>query len=289
MISSRRMVILLGTLILWTSTGSGSLLTFTIDDRLLGYDSKGTVYLKTADFTSIDIAGNCTYVNGAPTMMGATRVNASEGRIELVAYGSEFGHHCGEDQGRFAFKKVKGNFDVIVRIESLTNRGATHFYDARKTPAKAGIMAREGSGPSDRYVAIWAVSNDAFDHFHDAFQFDLRKEAGAWLGNQAVDCRAPHECPEACSFVYGYVNPCIPNPDLFFRSYPNVWIRLKRDGDRFAAMISKDGKDWHLTSQPSHTIKFPDELSVGVALSAAAEGLADQKAEAVFANLDGLP
>ncbi|RPJ59295.1 MAG: hypothetical protein EHM23_14555 [Acidobacteria bacterium] len=236
--------------------------------------------------SSLDFRGDCSYVRGTPTSPGETKLRDDGKTVELVAHGTEFGHHCGEDQGRFAFTVLEGNFDVVVQIEHVTNHGAKQFYSDKRTLAKAGIMAREGNQPADRYVAIWAESNDG--HGADAFQFDLRKVAGAWLGNQAKDCRRPHECEEACGFVYGYVNHERPQPEFFERQYPHVWLRLKREGKIFNAMISKDGETWHRTSTPSHQIEFPEKLFVGVALSAAAEGHFNARAEAVFKNIKGL-
>jgi len=175
----------------------------------------------------------------------------------------------------------------MVQVAHVTNNGASQFYSDHRTSAKAGIMAREGNAPGDRYVAIWAESNDGDGA--DGFQFDLRKVPGAWLGNQSQECKRPHECEAACGFVYGYVNRERPRPDLFARPYPNVWLRLKREGKVFHAMISRDGKTWSRTSTPSHQIEFPEKLYVGVALSAAAEGKFNARAEAVFKGFSSSP
>jgi len=242
--------------------------------------------LEAQALSSLDFRGDCRYVRGAPSTPGETKVRDEGRTIELIAHGTEFGHHCGQDQGRFAFATVKGDFDVISQIEQVTNRGATQFYSDHRTSAKAGIMAREGNSPGDRYVAIWAESNDGDGA--DAFQFDLRKVPGAWLGNQPKECKRPHEGDEACNFVYGYVNRERPRPDLYKRQYPNVWLRLKREGKAFRAMISQDGKTWNPTSTPSQVIDLSETLYVGMALSAAAEGQFNAQAEAVFKNVHGL-
>jgi hypothetical protein len=244
---------------------------------------------QSADLTSIDIRGNCSYVKGAPVTPGATTIDDDGRAIKLVAHGAEFGHHCGQDQGRFVFTPLTGDFDVIVQVHSVTNNHAKHFYDTAGTNAKAGIMAREGNGPGDRYVAIWAVSNDAPQHYHDAFHFDYRKLSGAWLGNQPDGCKdGAHRCSQACAFVYGYINPSHPDPLLFKRDYPDVWLRLIREGKKIFSMVSNDGKTWHSTSRPYHETDFSDQLFVGVALSGAAEGAFDARGEAEFRNVEGL-
>lgn len=230
--------------------------------------------LNIPELTSVDHRGDCR--KGRPNSDGQTRILDDGRTLELIAHGSEYGHHCGEDQGRFAFVELIGEFDVAVQVVSVTNEGAKR-YDGLKTPAKTGIMAREGNDPGARYVAIWTVSNDDPAHYPDAVHFDLRKSPGAWLGSE----------PKG-EFVYGYVNRRVPDPPLFERDFPNVWLRLQRKGNRFLAFISNDGKDWKPTSTPAHKIEFPESLSVGVALSSAPEGGFNAKSTARFRNLTGL-
>jgi hypothetical protein len=136
-------------------------------------------------------------------------------------------------------------------------------------------MAREGSGPADRYVAIWAVSNDDPEHYPDAFHFDVRHTREAWLGSK----------PKG-AFEYGYVNR--KHGDLFTRDYPNVWVRLQRQGKRFSAFVSKDGKDWRQPSTPAFDLELPAILYVGLALSSAPESAFNARSTAIFRDLRGL-
>ncbi len=227
---------------------------------------------KTAALQSVDHRGDCR--KGVPAKDGETILLPQEKGLSLVAYGSECGHHCGQDQGRFAYVPLTGDFDVVVQVSAITNHGAQHFKQ-HPTPAKAGLMLRDGNGPADRYVAIWAVSNDAPEHYSDAFHFDVRLARGAWLGSQ----------PEG-EFVYGYINR--KHGDLFVRNYPDVWVRLKRTGDRVAAFVSKDGQTWASPSTPVFDLPLPEEVYVGVALSSAPEGSFEARSTATFKNLSGL-
>jgi hypothetical protein len=224
-----------------------------------------------SELSSIDSRGDCR--GGIPEAGGATRQTG--GTIEMTAYGSEFGHHCGQDQGHFAFTRVEGDFDVSVQIASLTNHGARRIR-GQLTPAKGGLMVRENNDPAARYVAIWAVSNDDPDHYPDAYHFDVRRQREAWLGSQ----------PEG-DFAYGYINRK-KHGDRFVRNYPNVWIRLKREGNTFSSFISRDGKSWSATSTPSFSLELPNSLHVGVALSSSPEGRIDARSTAKFQNLTGL-
>ncbi len=221
-------------------------------------------------FTAVDIRGECR--GGAPKYPGQT--SQREGRVEMSAHGSEFGHHCGEDQGHFAFVEARGDFDVSVQVAALSNGGAQR-YDGRRTPAKGGIMAREGTDPGDRYVAIWAVSNDALDHYPDGYHFDARLDPGAWLGSK----------PEG-RFAYGWLNRRR-HGHLFFRNYPEVWLRLKRAGNEFSSFISMDGKSWIETSIPSFEVAMPETVVLGLGLSSSPEGDRNALSHAVFQNAKG--
>ena len=226
---------------------------------------------KTAALQSVDHRGDCRH--GVPAKDGETILLPKEKGLSLVAYGSEYGHHCGQDQGRFAYVPLAGDFDVAVQVSAITNDGEQHFKK-HATPAKAGLMLRDGNGPADRYVAIWAVSNDALEHYPDAFHFDARLVRGAWLGSK----------PKG-EFVYGYVNR--KHGELFVRNYPNVWVRLKRTGDRVAAFVSKDAQTWASPSTPAFELPLPEVVYVGVALSSAPEGSFEARSTATFKNLSG--
>jgi hypothetical protein len=234
---------------------------------LLGSPASGDT---TSMFTSVDHRGFCR--RGTPATDGSTKAGAPR-EWHLVAHGSEYGHHCGEDQGRFAFMKVSGDFDVAVQVAAIENGEEMHFKGHR-TPAKAGLMAREGNAPGDRYVGIFAVSNGALDHYPDSFHFDVRHRPKAWLGSE----------PKG-AFQYGYLNR---KGSFFDRRYPNVWVRLTRKGHTFAAFASRDGKTWVATSRPSFEVGLPRTLLVGLALQSAPEGRADARSSATFRNLRGL-
>jgi len=220
---------------------------------------------------AIDIQGDCR--GGVPELRGGTR--QTDNTIEITAYGTEFGHHCGQDQGHFAYVPIEGDFDVSVQIAELTNHGATR-PKGQPTPAKGGLMVRDGNDPAARYVAIWAVSNDDPAHYPDAYHFDARLDPAAWLGSK----------PEG-RFLYGYIN-AKKHADLFVRNYPNVWVRLKREGTTFSSFISRDGKTWSPTSTPGFSLTLPHVLHVGLALSSSPEGKPNARSTAIFKNLQGL-
>jgi hypothetical protein len=227
-----------------------------------------------ATLLSVDHRGLCR--RGRPVTPGETTVHSAERGLSLVAHGSEYGHHCGQDQGRFAYVAIEGDFDVAVQVAAISNGGARHFK-GHATPAKGGLMAREGNGPADRYVAIWAVSNDDPEHYPDAYHFDARFAREAWLGSS----------PKG-AFTYGYVNRRH-QAALFTRDYPHVWVRLARTGNRFSAYVGNDGKTWTPTSTPSFDVDLPRVLYVGVALSSAPESSFEARSAARFQNLSGLP
>jgi hypothetical protein len=60
----------------------------------------------------------------------------------------------------------------------------------------------------------------------------------------------------------------VPNTagNQFNVSYPDTYIRLKRDGDNFEAYFSNDNKTWRLYTK--FELKMPGELFVGLAVTA---------------------
>ncbi len=218
-------------------------------------------------FESVDHAGDC---YGKPVGGGKTRAIVPGKAYELEAYGSEYGHHCKADQGRFVYQEVDGDFDVAVRVAEVRND--------RHTAAKACLMVRErADDPSARFAAIMAISDLPFARRHhhgfpDSFTFDFRVRPGGNLGNDG--------------FRYAGL-------DLKERRrYPNVWLRLVRRGDRITAFVGKDGARWTEIPPEDSWVNLPSfplgkRVALGMCLSAEPEVKPDVRAVARFDRLRG--
>jgi hypothetical protein len=83
---------------------------------------------------------------GAPKPTGATTVLTPGRDYDLLAGGADIWNTS--DQLRFAYRQLTGDFDVIVRLDSLTN---TNDW------AKAGLMARESLAANSRNLFALAT------------------------------------------------------------------------------------------------------------------------------------
>ncbi len=238
-------------------------------DSTGGTAGAGTVTPDSRLFTSVDFKGECRH--GVPELDGETHVVVEGAGYDVVAYGSEMGHHCGQDQGRFLYVELTGDFDVWVQVAAMNNFGALHFK-GHTTPVKSGLMVRQGLAPADPYIAIHAASPDP--NYPDAFHFDMRREVGGWLGLEGT-------------FSYGYLNSSQP---IFLRQLPNIWVRLQRIGNLFKAYASQDGQSW-LPPQghAEYTADWGSSLYVGLSSASAPEGEFNAKSATEFRNLAGFP
>ena len=179
-----------------------------------------------AGFRNLDI--------GSPQLAGSAK--QVEGGWDLVGGGVDIWEKS--DQFHFVHKKVAGDFDIFVRVESFT---PAHLY------SKAGLMIRESLSPDSAHL-MFLVFSDSSPRNNNlgAYEMQFRPVAGG-----------------ACQAVYPAVRP--PAPPEFPAAYPNSWLRVERRGDRFSAFASIDGKVWKVYGV--QTLKLPNVLHVGPALT----------------------
>ena len=179
-----------------------------------------------SEFKCVDI--------GFATKFGTARINKNE--IKITAGGKDIWGK--QDEFAFEYKKLKGDFDFSVQLESLS---AAHAY------TKAGIMARTNLSDSSQHVFFQVFpDNRPRNKNNGGCEFQYRVETGG-------------------DMVAIYPNPKTAG-NQFDVSFPNTWIRLQRSGNTFISYISCDNKFWKQYS--SFTLKMPSELYVGLAVTA---------------------
>ncbi len=213
---------------------------------------------------SLDLRGSCH--GSIPSGEGQTDTLAVLQAYDLTAYGAEVGHHCGEDQGRFVYLEIAGDFDVAAQVTSMDNSGAPP--GTLGNPVKAGLMMREGLEPTARFVAIIAVQPKL--DFPDCFVFDNRSKTGGALGTGG--------------FEYAWLNR---NDAIFGRTLPNIWVRLIRVGRTLFAFASEDGNNWIPTSRASFATDIGPKVYLGMVASSAEETGNNVRSVTSFRNLRG--
>lgn len=157
-----------------------------------------------------------------PTTPGRVTFGTEPGEVEVVAGGLRTWDNS--DSFNFVYKEYTGDFDVKVRVNSVTQNG---------TPGgdpKAALMARADLSPGSQNVSLNVVATRGYVEY-------LRRE-NANGGTGEFD-------PST-------------SPGLTFPQ----WIRLRRSGDKFISYRSTDGMNWSKISEGALT--FPETLLVGL-------------------------
>jgi regulation of enolase protein 1 (concanavalin A-like superfamily) len=174
---------------------------------------------------------------GTLVIHGSTK-STNDG-FEVVASGKDIWDTS--DQFHFAYQKQTGDFDVVVRVESVT---ATHLY------SRAGLMARESLSPGSRHVFFLVFPDNRPRHKNTSayeLQYRARKDS------ESAAIYPPHKS--------GF--PAFPV------AFPHAWLRLKRGGNKFTCFVSADGKSWK--EYGSYSLDLPETLLLGLAATSEIE------------------
>ena len=170
-------------------------------------------------------------VGGNPAVAGAA-LTFTGTDFEMRAGGSDFFWNT-YDAGHFADEARYGDFDVQVQVTGMTTAD---------TYTQAGLMWRESAAADSRRIYACLNSPSAANRYWGL----VRLTAGA----------AGVEWPS-------YTAPAV-------NAFPNVWIRLQRQGNVFTAYRSNDGTNW--TQYAQLTAAFATAGIVGPAASARNNG-----------------
>jgi len=180
-----------------------------------------TVAPPIGSLTSVDIGSPAA---GNTTLTGST--------YRMTAGGTDIWGNA--DQFRYLYQQRAGDFDIAVRVASLTQ---PDLY------TKAGLMVRDSLAPNARHIfALVFPSNAPRNNNAGGYEFQSR---------DTVDGNA--------SAIY----PPAPQPQVGF---PNGWLRLKRTGNTFTAFSGSNGESWNLYA--TKTLALPSTVFFGFALTA---------------------
>jgi len=163
---------------------------------------------------------------GFPAQLGETFTCRPE-VFEITAGGVDLWGAA--DHGHFASSQVSGDFDVKVQVLSLTPVHNT---------AKAGLMVRATRDADSPTVHL--LANPPLPTGRGYIEAGRRASAGG------------------ATAVWGTT--------FTGAAMPDVWLRLRRWGDQFAAFRSTDGVDW--TAMGQTTLTLADPVHLGLAATA---------------------
>ncbi|HON09123.1 MAG TPA: hypothetical protein PLW02_13585, partial [Verrucomicrobiota bacterium] len=142
----------------------------------------------------------------------------------------------GVNQFSYIFKTITGDFDVKVRVQRLDNVGNNW--------AKAGINVRESL--NDQAGMFWAYPTPA--NGAGTYEGGLRQKTGAGI------------------YDFGQPRPPV--------TFPNCWVRVKREGQIFTAYTSTDGYNWNVFGSPQEMALMPQTMFVGLGTVSHIQGTA---------------
>jgi hypothetical protein len=133
------------------------------------------------------------------------------------------------DSGNFIWEERTGDFDVRVRLQS---------FQAAAVSANAGLMAREDLGEGSRNISIVTYANQAL-----------------WVSTERPEVDGPSVV------TAGDWDVAWPTG----AAYPNIWLRLKRDGNTFTMYGGTNGLDWvQVGDSVTPSTPYPATILVGM-------------------------
>lgn len=205
-------------------------------DNSIPYEAPEVCTGTVAHLTALDIGlpGTGGFSATGPTLNMALpgfTLNYSNGVYDVYANGWDIWNTV--DGFHFVYREFTGNFDAVVRVQSMT----------RPDPwAKAGLMIRPTTNANSRFVAVYATPTNGQNNI-----------TVQWRDTDGAGCGSVHG---------GSGGPAISPP------FPNCWLRLQRDGAVINGYWSTNGIDWVLYASrdtAQYGGPYPDTVYVGMA------------------------
>lgn len=237
---------------------------------------------------------------GTPSMPGSMTV--ADGKITVVGGGSDIWN--ASDNFHYAYFKVTGDFDYIVKVESLQGNAGDGGWSKAELMARMEDPASPGVGPQggDPHISNM-TTRPATDT--PATDPDTGTVGAAGVNNRGPQWRAHRTGdvdPVDPNITYdGSSSWTTPNP-TYPPNMPDNWMRLERVGSVFYMYTSNDGKNWNMynpyspqgwdtkgsypagadsAAQSIFTGAWPNTIFLGLAVTAHADAYTSK---AVFSN-----
>ncbi len=208
---------------------------------------------------SADAAGRLTRTDINNPVVGATTTDA-DGSFTVIAGGNDTWSNV--DSFTYLHEDKTGDFDVAVRVLSLDVADA-----AQQDSAKASLMARADLTPGSANVQVNALPDESKNTFESIFR-------------PAQDAQTDDFPDRPTSNTRGET------------LYPDVWLRLKREGSRFTTLFGNSSNAWTvLSSVLTDPAAFPSNLKVGISTVAHVGAGEDEslRATAIYADYRDVP
>ena len=165
-------------------------------------------------------------------MPGSTST-AADGKITVVGGGSDIWNNS--DNFHYAYFKVTGDFDYVVKVESLKGNAGDGGWSKAELMARQEDPASPGAGPQggDPHISNMTTRPSSDTPATDP-------DTGT-VGTAGVNYRGPQWRAQRD----GASSWTTPNP-VITPNLPDNWIRMERVGSVFYMYWSNDGKTWSM-------------------------------------------
>jgi len=160
--------------------------------------------------------------------------------IEVIAGG--FDIWANADDFTYLFKEKKGDFDIAVQVTEIENAGGPW--------ARNGLMVRESLEDYSKMLGAFVTPPSGLSN-QGYFALERREDSAGcfwWNNNGTPGSPVKHG-------VINYETDAVPG-------LPDLWLRMKRTGNRFTAFRSANGQDW--IEMGVNNLEFSDTIYFGI-------------------------
>ena len=158
---------------------------------------------------------------GAPSMPGSM-TKAADGKITITGGGADIWGAA--DACHYAYFKATGDFDYVVKVESLVGNSGDGGWSKAELMARLEETAGAGPQPGDPFLANMTTRPSS----------DTANSAPAGVNFRGPQWRVNRD---------GNADWRTPSP-VITPNIPENWLRLERVGTAFYMYWSNDGKTW---------------------------------------------
>ena len=160
--------------------------------------------------------------------------------IEVIAGG--FDIWANADDFTYLFEEKTGDFDMAVQVTEIENAGGSW--------ARNGLMVRESLEDYSKMLGAFVTPPSGLSN-QGYFALERREDSAGcfwWNNNGTPGSPVKHG-------VINYDTDAVPG-------LPDLWLRMKRTGNRFTAFRSTNGQDW--IEMGVNNLEFSDTIYFGI-------------------------
>ncbi len=160
--------------------------------------------------------------------------------IEVIAGG--FDIWANADDFTYLFEEKTGDFDMAVQVTEIENAGGSW--------ARNGLMVRESLEDYSKMLGAFVTPPSGLSN-QGYFALERREDSAGcfwWNNNGTPGSPVKHG-------VINYDTDAVPG-------LPDLWLRMKRTGNRFTAFRSANGQDW--IEMGVNNLVFSDTIYFGI-------------------------